>query len=164
MRGDASALAEHLKERVYISFTALAVVLALRAGEHEISAGSAAATLFVTVLGALLAIFVADFVSHLAAHGVLPDRSQLRHMLGVSLGALSAIVLPLVLVGLAAVGVWSLDAGLFAAVIVLLATLAAVGFLAVRRARIPTWQKLVVLLAEAGLGLAVIALEVLAHG
>ena len=37
-------------------------------------------------------------------------------------------------------------------------------FLAVRRVRIPGWQKVLVLLAEVVLGAAVVGLELLAHG
>ena len=50
------------------------------------------------------------------------------------------------------------------ATIALLVALGVVAFLAVRRVRIPGWQKVLVLLAEVVLGAAVIGLELLAHG
>jgi hypothetical protein len=129
--------ADLLKERVYITFT--------------------------TVVGAVLAVFVADFVSHISAHARLPTASEFRHMVAVTSSGAATMVLPLVFVGLAALGVWSLDRALRASAIALIATLVAVGYLAARRARIPVWQKAVVLLAEAALGLVVIGLELLAH-
>lgn len=150
-----------LKERIYITFTALAVVLALRA--HAVSAGEAALSLTVAVLGTVLAVFVADIVSHIAVHETLPVGAELRHMARVSVGALGALVLPAIFIGLAVADVWKIEAALRAASIALVAALAAIGWLAVRRARLPAWQRAVVLLAEVVLGLVVIALELIAH-
>ncbi|TDC51088.1 hypothetical protein E1212_13145 [Jiangella ureilytica] len=150
-----------LKERIYITFTALAVVLALRA--HAVSAGEAALSLAVAVLGTVLAVFVADVVSHIAVHEMLPVGAELRHMARVSLGALGALILPAVFIGLAVADRWEIETALRASSIALIAALAAIGWLAVRRARLPTWQRIVVLCAEVVLGLLVIALELLAH-
>lgn len=156
--------AAQLKERVYVTFTSLAVVLALRAHASETSAGEAATTLAIAVVGTLLAVFVADFVSHIAIHETMPDRAQLRHMIGVTGSALGVLILPLVFLALAGLDVWTVDGALLAASIALIASLVAVGFFAIRRVRLPIGQRLVVLLAEAVLGLAVIGLELLAHG
>ncbi|WP_116952897.1 hypothetical protein [Jiangella endophytica] len=153
--------ADILKERIYITFTALAVVLALRA--HAVSAGEAAVSLAVVVLGTVLAVFVADVVSHIAVHEALPPGAELRHMARVSLGALGALVLPGVFIGLAVADVWEIETALRAASIALVAALAAIGYLAVRRVRLPTWQRVIVLFAEVALGLLVIGLELLAH-
>jgi hypothetical protein len=156
--------AEHLKERIYVTFAALAVVLTLRSHVEETSAGDAARTLTIAVLGTLLAVFVADLVSHLVVHAHVPTTREMRHMLRVSFGAFSAIVLPLIFVGLAGLDVWGLDTALQASTIALVAALGVIGWIAVRRVRMPTWQKLVVLLAEVVLGFAVVGLELLAHG
>lgn len=156
------ARAAQLKERVYITFTALSVVLALRS--HPQSAGAAAATLAIAVFGTLLAVFLADVVSHVSVHAALPDRHELRHMAHVSFGALGVIVVPFIFIGLAAAGVWSIKTGLHAAAIGLVVSLIAIGFAAIRRTALPAWQRLVVLFAEFLLGAAVIGLEVLAHG
>ncbi|SED66238.1 hypothetical protein [Jiangella alba] len=153
--------ADILKERIYITFTALAVVLALRA--HAVSAGEAALSLAVVVIGTVLAVLVADIVSHIAVHESLPVRAELRHMARVSFGALGALVLPAVFIGLAVADVWEIEPALRAASIALVAALAAIGYLAVRRVRLPAWQRLIVLLAEVVIGLVVIGLELLAH-
>lgn len=154
--------AEHLKERVYITFTALAVVLAQRA--HAESAGRAASVLFIAVIGTLLAVFLADVVSHLAVHASLPTAPELRHMVRVSFGTLGAVGLPFAFMGLAAAGVWTLDGALRASTIALVAALAVIGWVAARRVPLSFGQRLVVLFGEFALGLAVIGLEVLAHG
>lgn len=156
--------AERLKERVYVTFTGLAVVLALRGHAEEVHAGEAAGTLAITVIGTLLAVLVADFVSHLAVHAELPTRREFRHLLAVTADGAAAIVLPLIFMALAAIDAWPVEQALRASTVALIATLVAVGYLAVRRARIPARQKLVVLLAEAALGALVVGLELLAHG
>lgn len=154
---------EQLKERVYITFTALAVVLALRADVHHETVGGAAGTLTVAVIGTLLAVFLADVVAHITVHQALPTRAELLHMVIVVLGAAETLVLPLLVIGLAGLGILTLDVALTASTVILVVTLVAVGYLAVRRLRLPLVQRLLVLLAEFALGLLVVALELLAH-
>lgn len=153
--------ADRLKERVYVTFTALAVVLALRTHPEE---GHPGRTLLITVVGTLLAAFVADVIAHIAVHASLPERRELRMMLGISASALGGVAAPLVFVWLGGSGVWDLERSLTAAMVALIAALVAIGWLAVRRVRLPWWQKAIVLLAEFLLGFAVIAVELLAHG
>lgn len=86
--------AAQLKERVYISFVGLAVVLALGSHAEGLTALKAAGTLLITVLGALLAVFVADVVSHQVVHAALRDRDGVGHMVRVDLGAFTTVVLP----------------------------------------------------------------------
>jgi hypothetical protein len=157
--------AEALKERVYVTFSSLAVLLAMEShsGDH-LGVVEAASTLGITVVGTLLAIFVADVVSHLAVHAALPTGPELRRMASVSLGAFSAVVLPLILIGLAAFDLWSLGAAIRASTIALTVTLIAIGYLAVRRVKLAWWQRLIALGAEFVVGAAVVGLELLAHG
>ncbi|MCG7288097.1 hypothetical protein MHY85_19235 [Cellulomonas sp. ACRRI] len=155
--------ADRLKERVYVTFAALAVVLTLRS-HGDVTAGVAATTLLITVGGTLLAVLLADMVSHIAVHAALPTAAEARHMVAVCTGALGVLVLPMVFVGVAATGSWTVDGALRASTIALVASLGVVGWLAVRRVALPGWQKLLVLVAEVALGAAVVALELLAHG
>ncbi|ASW54342.1 hypothetical protein [Plantactinospora sp. KBS50] len=159
---ESATRAGRLKERVYLTFAALAVVLAL--ASHEVSAGEALLTLVVTVTGTLLAVLVADVVSHIVVHATLPDERELRGMLRTSFGASGAVYLPLLFVAFAVSGRWSVALALRASTIALVSALVVIGYLAIRRLRLPTRQKLVVLLAEFVLGAAVVALERLAHG
>ena len=158
-----AARAAHLKERIYLTFAALAVVITLSSHGHA-TAGQSATTLIVTVLGTLLAVFTADLVSHLVVHGCLFTRAELRHAVGSSFGALSTVVLPFIFLGVAALEVWSTEAALRASAIALLASLIVIGWVAVRRIPLTWFQRLIALGAEAALGLAVIGLQVLAHG
>ncbi|MFK0402111.1 hypothetical protein ACIQTT_07245 [Microbacterium sp. NPDC090225] len=158
-----AARAAHLKERIYLTFAALAVVITLSAHGH-VSAGEAATTLIVTVMGTLLAVFTADLISHLVVHERLFTRSELRHALASSFGALGTVVLPFVFLGFAALDAWSTDAALRASAIALLLSLIVIGWIAVRRMPLTWLQRLIALGAEAALGLAVIGLQVLAHG
>jgi hypothetical protein len=155
--------AEVLKERIYVTFTSLAVVMALSSHADELTPGAAAVTLLIAVGGTLLAVFVADLVAHIAVHTALPDRTELFHMISVSTRALAVIVLPMIFVGLAGAGVWGVGAALRASTIALIVSLVGIGYVAVRRVRLPLGQRLIVLFAEFGLGIAVVLLELLAH-
>lgn len=121
-------------------------------------------TLSITVVGTLLAIFVADLVSHLAVHARTPTRSELAPMARVSLGAFGAAVLPLLLLAVAALPVWNLDPALRAGTAAYVLSLVLIGWLAVRRGPMSCGRRLVALGAEFVLGLAVVGLEVLARG
>lgn len=155
--------ADRLKERVYVTFAALAVVITLRS-HGEVTAGTAATTLLITVGGTLLAVLLADVVSHLAVHAALPSAREARHMVAVCTGALGVLVLPMIFLGIAAGGSWEVARALQAATIALVVSLGVVARIAVRRIAVPRWQRLLVLVAVVGLGFAVVGLELLAHG
>jgi hypothetical protein len=155
--------AERLKERVYISFTSLAVVLALQSHADETTPAAAAATLSIVVIGSLLGIFVADLLSHLTVHAKPPTREELHHMIAVSGEALGVLVTPLLLLAAAGLGLWSTAVALRWAIIVLVVTLVLIGYLAIRQLKLPFRHKSVIVLAEVVLSLLVIGLELLAH-
>ncbi|WP_460783054.1 hypothetical protein [Microbacterium tumbae] len=158
-----AARAEALKERIYLTFTALAVLITM--GSHgRPTAGEVALTLFITAAGMLLAILVADIVSHLVVHETFMTRTELRHAVSVSLGAFTALVTPFLFLGLAGLRVWSVETAVRAGVIALVATLVLIGWIAIRRVPLTWWQRIVALAGEAALGLAVVGLELLAHG
>ncbi|RKR30365.1 hypothetical protein C8D78_0690 [Arthrobacter oryzae] len=155
--------AASLKERVYIIFTSLAVVLALRSHADETSPAAAAATLSIVVIGSLLGIFVADLLSHLTVHSKLPTGEELHRMIAISAEGLGVLVTPLLLLAAAGLGLLSTAAALAWAIVVLVASLAIVGFLAIRRLEIPLHHKAAIMFAEVVLSLLVIGLELLAH-
>jgi hypothetical protein len=155
--------AASLKERVYIIFTSLAVVLALRSHADETTPAAAAATLSIVVIGSLLGIFVADMLSHLTVHSQLPTGEELHHMITVSASGLGVLVTPLLLLAAAGLGIWSTAVALGWAVVVLVVSLAVVGFLAIRNLEIPLRHKAAIMFAEVVLSLLVIGLELVAH-
>ncbi|MBN9139266.1 MAG: hypothetical protein J0H23_00405 [Micrococcales bacterium] len=154
--------AAHLKERIYVAFAALAVVLGLQ--RHHAEAGEAMLTLAVTILGLLLAVFTADVVAHIVVHERMMSPREFRVALRTSFGAVGSLAAPFVFLGLAALGVWSTDAALLASSIALVGALVVIGWAAVRRLRLNWWQRLVALGAEALLGIVVVSLQLLAHG
>ena len=155
--------ADMLRERVYVTFTALAVVLTLGSHPHDVGPGEAMASIAITTIGTVLAAFTAELVAHVAVHGQWPARPLLRAMERVSLGAASVIALPLLCLVLAATGHWEVATSLSVASGTLLVALAAIGWLAVRRTAMPWWQKGAALTVLVALGAAVVALKTLAH-
>ena len=155
--------AEALKERVYVTFTALAVCIALERNVEPAGVAGTAATLGSAVVGTLLAVFLADLIAHMTVHSALPSRAQVRHMAAVSLGALLVLVVPMLLLVLAAVDVVTLAWALRAMSFVLVVTLVVVTFLAVHRVRLPAWQKVLAHASIGALGLAVLVLELAVH-
>ncbi|MCA9833354.1 MAG: hypothetical protein KC435_05370 [Thermomicrobiales bacterium] len=152
-----------LKERIYLTFASLAVVIALTTHGHA-EAGPAARTLAVTVFGLLLSMFVADVVSHIVVHETFPTRAEFGHMVRTTFGAVGAVTVPFVLLAIAHFTDWDAVSALKWSAGWLLVSLVGIGFLAVRKLELTFLQKLIVLGAEAGLGFIVISLQILAHG
>ena len=163
MNDDRQLRADRLKERIYVTFAALAVTVTLLAHGH-VAPGEAMITLTVTVLGTLFAVFTSDVISHLVVHERLLTREELRHATATTFSAIGAVVLPMIFLVVAAFDVWSTESALTAGAAVLLLALVGIGYLAVRRVRLVWWQRLLVLGAEAALGLLVIVLQLAAHG
>lgn len=156
--------ADALKERVYATFTGLAIVLVQHANVEHTGPVRAAVTLLVGIVAITAAGFVADVIAHLAVHAAFPDRDEVGRMLRISGSAIASAAVPLILLALAAFGVFELEPALRAASIVYLVTLGLIGYVAVRRTRVAWWKQVVALAALVALGLAVVALQQLAHG
>ena len=156
--------AEALKERVYATFTGLAIVLVQHANVEHVTATRATVTLLVGIVAITAAGFVADIIAHLAVHAAFPDGEEVRRMLRIAGSALASAGVPIILLALAAFGVFELEGALRAASIVYLVTLGLIGFIAVRRTRVAWWKQLVALGTLVALGLAVVLLQQLAHG
>jgi ABC-type glycerol-3-phosphate transport system permease component len=149
-----------LKERVYVTFTALAVVLVLKA--HHETAGAALVSLVITVTGTVLAVFLAEIMAHIVVHEELPRGAQVRRLAAVTFGASSVLLVPLGCLLLAVLDVLRTGTALWAAAAALLVSLIAIGLAAVRRLRLHPVQRMVVLFAESFVGAVVLALQFLA--
>jgi hypothetical protein len=160
--GGVDAIAVYFKERVYATFTGLAIVLVVLGGGHA-DAAHAISALILGVLGITAAGFVSDVISHLAAHGEFPSRREVVLMLKVAGGALGTLAVPVMLLALAAFDVTPLDTALRASSAVYIATLGLIGWIAVRRSRITWWKQLLALAVLMALGLGVVGLQILAH-
>jgi len=160
--GGEEAYVLYFKERVYATFTGLAIVLVVAANDHA-DAEHALLALVLGVLGITAAGFVSDVISHLAVHQTFPVGADLVILLRVAGGAISTVITPGILLLLAWLDVMPLDAALRASSIVYIVTLGVIGWFAVRRSRL-TWAKqLLVLGILIALGFAVIGLQTLAH-
>jgi hypothetical protein len=155
--------AQALKERVYATFTGLAIVLVQQANADHLLPSQATFALAIGIAGITVAGFVADVIAHLAVHGAFPTAEELRTMLRVAGEALASASLPLVLLVLAWIGILELEGALRAAAILYVATLGFIGYLAVRRTGARWWKQLVALGILMALGVAVIGLQQLAH-
>lgn len=155
--------ASALKERIYVAFTTLAVIIALRAHDHHPTAGIALGTLAITVTATICAVYVAGLLSHMVIHEQLPTSGEHRRMIADTFGAGTVAVPPVICLIPAHFGLYDTATGLVAAMLVTTCTLAAVGILAVRRLSVPRGQRLAILTAHCLLALAVIALELLSH-
>ena len=98
--------AARLKERIYVTFAALAVTVSLLS-HGQVTALDAISTLGVTVPGTLAAVFTADVISHLIVHEKMLTRAEFGHAATVSASALGAIVLPMLFLLAAQLGTWS---------------------------------------------------------
>ncbi|MGR2752544.1 hypothetical protein [Agromyces arachidis] len=156
--------AEALKERVYATFTGLAIVLVQQSNVDHLEPVRALLTLLVGIVAITAAGFVADVIAHVAVHGAFPRRHEVGRMLRVSGSAIASAATPLLVLALAVLGVLDLDAALSIAALVYLVTLGLVGFIAVRRTHAAWWKQALALAILVALGLAVLALQQLAHG
>lgn len=159
---NADSVVMYFKERIYATFTGLAIVLVATVSDHPTPAHSAL-LLVLGVLGITAAGFVSDIISHLTVHQDFPSRKGFILLLRVAGGALSTMVTPLILIGLAEVDVLTIDAALVASVCVYVATLALIGWFAVRRSNIVWWKQVLALAMLVVLGLLVVLLQTLAH-
>ena len=156
--------AEAMKERIYATFTGLAIVLVQYENVEHVSANRATLTLLVGIVAITAAGFVADVIAHLTVHAAFPDPAEWGRMLRVSGTAIASAGVPLILLALAAFGVFELEGALRAASIVYLVTLGLIGFVAVRRTHVAWWKQLIALGSLLALGIGVILLQQLAHG
>ncbi len=159
----AQELADRLKERVYVTFTALAVLLGMNLHSHDPQPGASALSLVVTVAAILLAGLVADVISHSTAHASLPTRAEMRHLLGVAWGAAGAIAGPLILLGLSALGLFTTSTALIWGQWMLVGALGFFAWLSLRRSKLGLGRTLVLMLVLVLVGVVVIALQLLAH-
>ncbi|MHA7288686.1 hypothetical protein ACX80V_03415 [Arthrobacter sp. MDT3-24] len=160
---DAQQRSEALKERVYVTFTALAVTIAFERDAAHATVDGAALTLLLTVVGTLLAVFVADVIAYMVRDSSLPSRAELAHLMDVGFGSLGVVVAPMAILGLSALGVIGVAPALRVVAVTLAATLVIVALFAVRRLRVKPWLKILVLAIMAALGLAVLAIELAIH-
>jgi len=156
--------ASALRERVYATFTGLAIALVQLSNVDHLSALRAAIELGVGILAITIAGLLAEGIAYLAVHNRIPSGPEVRVMLRTASSALASAVVPLILIVLAGFGVLELEFALRTASIVYLVTLGVIAYLGVRRTKVEWWKQLIALGALMALGLGVILLQAVAHG
>ena len=156
--------AEALKERVYATFTGLAIVLVQLSNVEHITAIRATLTLLVGIVAITAAGFAANVLAYLSVHTAFPHRAEFGRMLRIAGSALASAGVPIILLAFAAFGVFELEPALRAASLVGIVTLGLIGLVAVLRTHVAWWKQLIALSALMALGLGVVLLQLLAHG
>ncbi|WES63476.1 hypothetical protein P0L94_13510 [Microbacter sp. GSS18] len=157
--GDAG-LVSYFKERVYATFTGLAIVLVV-SGSHPDPEHAFLALIF-GVLGITTAGFVSEIVGHLVVHSHFSSRAEVMVPLRVSSAALATVVLPAAFIGAAWAGWLDIELALMIAAWIYVGTLVVIGLLAVRSSRLRWWQTLLALGMLVALGALVLLLQTLA--
>lgn len=154
---------DRLRERIYVTFTALAILMALNAHGEHLDSPTVLWTLIISVVGVLLAGLASDLVSHMIVHDTLPSAREFRHMLAVASRALSVLAVPVIVLALAYFGVMQAHTAVVIAIAALIASLAVIARIAVSRTGLAGWKQLIVLVGIVLLGVIVVFLEQLAH-
>ncbi|MGJ4844702.1 hypothetical protein [Leifsonia sp. Le1] len=154
---------DRLRERIYATFTALAILMALSSHGETLDPLNVLLTLLISVGGVLLAGLASDLVSHMIVHNTLPSALEFRHMVAVASRALTVLFVPAVMLLIAAAGGVSVKAAMTTAVVALIVSLAVIAQIAVKRTTLGTGKRILVLAAIVALGVAVVTLEQLAH-
>ena len=154
--------AHALKERIYASFTGLAILAAITANGHS-TAKDALLAVAVGVLGISAAGFLAEVVAHQVAHERMPSGGEVATMGRTALGAWASAFLPVVVLALSWAGAISLDWALWIAMAIYAATLVAVMFIAARQSGLRPFQRLVSAAMLLGMALVVVAVLQVAH-
>jgi hypothetical protein len=155
--------ARAVKERVYASFTGLAIVTVLALNARA-SAVDSFLTLLAGIVGISIAGFVAEVIGYQIGHGKLPDRTELLTMVRIAAGAFGSASVALVALASAWIGWLPIETALQISVGIYFITLAVVALVAAHRTRLPWRQQLVALIALIGLGATVVLVLSLAHG
>lgn len=157
--GGPAALVSYFKERVYATFTGLAIVIV--SSQHPEPEHAFLALVF-GVLGITTAGFVSEVVGHLAVHRDLSSWAEVVVPLRVSAAAMATVVAPAAVIAAAWVGLLDIELALTIAAWIYIGTLGLIGLLVVRRSRLRLWQSLVVLGMLVALGALVLLLQTVA--
>lgn len=157
--GGEAGLVSYFKERVYATFTGLAIVMVV--SQHPEPEHAFLALVF-GVLGITIAGFVSEIVGHLVVHRRFSSWADIVVPLRVSSAALATVVAPAALIGAAWAGWLDIDLALTIAAWIYVGTLVLIGLLAVRRSHLSWWQTLVALGLLVALGALVLLLQTVA--
>jgi hypothetical protein len=151
-----------LKERIYATFTGLAILAALAAAGHA-DAWDAFLTVLVGVFGISAAGFLAEIVAHQVGHQRLPSPGEVGTMAKIALTALGSASAPLVVLALSGIGLFGVELALRISMGVYAATLVIIFLIASRQSGLKVLQRIVSSAMFVGLALLVVAVLLVAH-
>jgi hypothetical protein len=160
---EAEAIAAALRERIYATLVAAAALAALLKEKAHATAPEAIASVTVTVLGLWTASLFSEGVAHSAVHGHWPDRAEWLHIVRAAAQILSAVALPEALLLAAWVGWLPLDVAVISGIVLLVLGIAVLSWFALRNSGLHLWSKLLVVAIEMAIGLAIVAVKLVAH-
>lgn len=155
--------AQAVKERIYASFTGLAILATLLIGAETHSASGAFLTLLAGIGGISVAGFVADVIAHQVTHEGSPEGDQFKTMLRIAGGAFASASIPLLALAIAWIGLIPPRTGIQIGMGLYVLTLVAVVVLASRRTRLGWRHQLVALVSLTTLTVIVLVILVVAH-
>jgi hypothetical protein len=154
--------ARALKERIYATFTGLAVLAAIFATGHG-DAWEAFRTVAVSIVGISAAGFLAEFVSYQVVHQRFPDRSEIALMVRIALSALGTASIPLLLLAAAGFGLVGFSLALTLGMVIYALTLVPIFLIASRHSGLHPLQRIISSALFVTLALVVIGVLLLAH-
>jgi len=146
----ATERASALKERIYATFTGLAIVVVIGSDIVDTPALTAFLTLAIGLVGIGAAGFVAEVIAHQVTHAAAPTGAELRTMGRISSGALASAAIPLLALAAACFDWMTLESAILTSTVLYVATLALVAIVAVARTSLPRAQKFWALLVMLG--------------
>lgn len=153
-----------LRERLYGAISCLATLAVLaRYTTADTSAWFRVLDVAVATGGLWLASLFADVVAHLGVYGTRPNRHEIGKMLQASGQILQAAVIPAGILAAAGFGLLATYTAMWVAMWSIVAELAIIAALAVRKSVLPWWQRVLAVLILAALGTVVLVIKMLAH-
>jgi hypothetical protein len=153
-----------LRERVYGSITFLSTLLVLTGSLSETgSRWGPAIDLAVTAAGLWAASVFAEYFAMVATRDAHDDGDTYRLHLRATAQILEAAVLPLLLLVAAGLGLLAVRTAAWIGIWVLVASMALIALLAVRRTGLPWWKRVVLILALVVLALLVVGVKSIDH-
>ncbi len=153
-----------LRERLYGAISCLATLAALaRYTDADTNAWYRVLDVAVAAGGLWAAALLAEFVARLSVAGAAPRGRAAWSMLAASGQIMQAAAAPALILALAGFGVMDTATAVWIAMWFLVAEMALIAYLAVRRAGLLWWQQLLAVLLLTAAGAVVVAVKMIAH-